>query len=1190
MAEFTDQEKETLDKLRKAFETEGKTRSALEPWQEHISRDATVNAAKAAMAAKVVEGFAGSWAAQYKYSWGSRVAPDNVGLPPEPVEQIDPLGPPVPIRAKTHHLGKRGPPELNFVPYNWRTNTFASKGPSLVGHPISFEVVGPTLKSPYMDWTWDITKGAGANGGDLLTVGVRPDGLPSATFTTILGSYGPRATDVAAALWTIGDDAEPNGGLYLIVTDDGVNPGSLDTGSGQVPMGALSNFADTARYEVFRISEITDFGIEIHPNKSFSQFFDLPPALTRSIRAITVVRPYVTRLAAIPQSGAPGGNDGVSTSGREQVFVTVSPEYAAGNDNFPPYDSPAGPASGDGTWIGGGFTNSRAPFGSVIGGADTAYGARVRLPIPIPVREALANVEATALTPTALVGNWTITVSDISIYSAAPLFTSRFPIVRVSATSRSDDLADLTLGSIPNCLGWYDVLDTSVNGVGSVLLNRVPETDPQTGLTYWGPGPWEANIIGPNVALGLTLHEAVEALWDGPFRIDKVEATRLKNLIDPNWVERYEKQLSDPLLIGGAPPPPAGSTAGRPDKAIFDTRRFFGAGPIPEAANPGNLMDLGFRMVLFPAIEDPNDATQAIPDFDSPIMGRELTIDGSITDEKQFVEVDYSSGIVRLSVPPPTSRANVPDEPTDVIPNGIPGTSGNNPRGEVVLFGACVPYSMEESQLGTASRVTANRGAGTRDADLYSEEVFAKIMFDSKVAGTTTFTPTIPFIGPSVDAGGAVAIVLDRIWDGPETGVITITNGSDASQPLGRWGYTEKITVTSGSSPRTALLGISAFPTALNPDPSIFAGEQTRGVILRREVFFGTETFSLPAVTDFYAGDTTYGSEARAQTLRFERAKVLPELDGSITVRPRADLAAQLDRTTGHIQPSKMRIPADTVTNPVPTLTGLLYFSEYGVYEGVAYQADPGDPGGTNPGLPYDQIISGPGVGINRGPSMRLNIRAASPLAFAGIITQDDAAPTGTGSFLTANNFRWVAKAGIFVRNPVTTAKGFIGFVQDESGPGLTPTVSILPDPAALFPTFSVIGFQFDLGGGGTWNYWTRGSLNPDNIIPVVGASASVGVVDYQGPYYFVIETSQGVDARGLDSVVVKMGVYDGDKNLIDSIRVTHADQLPFPNGRGLFTGAALRETPGTPTGVDLNIFFIKVIMDTEIDDLPPLP
>jgi len=186
MADFTDQEKELLDKLRKAFESQGRTRLALDPWQEHIDRDAQVNLARAGLAAKTLEGFSGSWAAQYNYSWGSRVQPDMPASPPEATEGIDPLGPPVPLRAKTHHVGKRGVPEVNFVPYNWRTNAFGSKGPSLVGHPISFEVLGPTLKSPFTDWTWDVTQGGGPNGGDVLTPGPRPDGTPSALVNDII--------------------------------------------------------------------------------------------------------------------------------------------------------------------------------------------------------------------------------------------------------------------------------------------------------------------------------------------------------------------------------------------------------------------------------------------------------------------------------------------------------------------------------------------------------------------------------------------------------------------------------------------------------------------------------------------------------------------------------------------------------------------------------------------------------------------------------------------------------------------------------------------------------------------------------------------------------------------------------------------------------------------------------------------
>jgi len=1184
MVDFTEQEKETLDKLRKAFEAQGKTRLALEPWEEHISRDMSVNAAKAALASKVVEGFAGSWAAQYHYGWGSTVVPSNPTIFPESVIDVDPLGPPVPIRAKTHHLGKRGPPEINFVPYNWRTNTFGNKGPSLVGHPISFEVVGPTLKSPFTNWTWDIAPGAGAAGGDLLTVGTEPSGAVSPLLNDIIDMYGPRSTDVAATNWVIGDAAEPNGGLYLLVTDDGVNAGSLNTGGGQVPMGALPAYLDTAKYELFRIVEITATTIEIHPNKSFSNFFDLPGP--RSVRAITIIRPYVSRLAAIPQSGAAGGNDGVSTSGREQVFVTVSPEYAAGNDNFPPYDGGNGFGSGDGSWIGGGFTNARAPFGSIIPGEATAYGGRVRLPIPIPVCEALGSVETTAFAPTALTGNWTLEVTDSTIYSVAPLFSSRLPIVRINVTERQDDLPALTLGTIPSCLGWFDVVDTTV-GPDTVVLARVPETDPQTGLTYWGPGPWEANLLTPNVNVGLTLHEAVEALWDGPFNIDKVEASRLKNLINPHWVSRFEKQVSDPTIT--APPPPGGSGAGRPDKAMFDTRTFSIGGPILAAANPGNLMDLGFRMVLYPAKADPNDITRAIPDFNNPIMGRELLIDGSLT-EKQYLEVDYSSGIVRLSHPPPTSRAGIPDEPTEVIPNGIQGTGNNNPRGEVILYAACVPYSMEDSQLGTGNRITANRGPEHRDFDLYSQEVFAKVVFATTIVGGTVFLPGAPFID---EFAGGPGLVLDRIWDGPETGVLTITAGSNTAITFGRFGYTRKTTTTLGVAPDstvvTLLTGISSFPAALNPDPSIFPGEQTRAVVLRREVFFGTESFSLPAGSDRYPGDTTYGSAARADTLRFERATTVPALDGSITIRPLPDLATQLDRPSGAIVASKLTVPLNQVLNPAPF--GFQYFSENGFYQGLQY--DSSDASVPNKGwrfvpqVPVDSTFTGPGA--NLGPAMFTDLAGPGAPVYHGVITPDGGIP-GQGLFNGDANFRFVAKAGAFYRGGVGAFTGFVGLVKSTIA--VSPTISLISDPTLLPPTMHVIGFQFD-SASTTWRYWVRGS-GGDTLLPIIGAPADPALIGaVQGPFYFVIETNflpNDQSLVNLDDPIVKMGVYDGHKTLINSVSWTHRDTIPTPGGLGYFTSAACRDGLN-PSGLgDLYVWFMNVTTNIELEDLPPLP
>lgn len=1182
MADFTDQDKELLDKLRKGFQSNAKTRSELDPWQELLSRDATVNANRAVAAAKIIEGFAGSWAAQYKYGRGSSINPTG-NLVGEPVAGFDPQGPPVPIRSKVNKLGRRGMPEINFVPYNWRTNTFGSKGPSLVGHPISYEVVGPTLKSPFLDWTWQVSLGAGVGGGDKLIMDVRPDGNPNVMqpyVGNIINAYGP----AIGSNWTIGDNAEPNGGLYVLITDYGLNGGSLP--AGRAPLTPLDLYTDTATFELFRIASIppiaagSPYEIDLHPDKRLEEYFDVSGAPNISIRAITILAPFVTRLQAVPQSGAAGGNDGTSTSGREQTFVVISPERAATNDNFPPYQ---GTSPGDGTWLQGGFTFSRgSPL--PLPGAPAAYGGKVRLPVPNPVREETGAVESVLLSPSAAqVGQWIIDVPNNALYTSG-IFSSELPIINVTTTVRDDDLPFLTgAGTIENCLGWFDVVDTI--GATQILLNRVPETSPVTGLTYWGPGPFQVNTFGTRlVNLFYNLHQPISSLWQNEFNLDNVESSRLKTLIDPQWVGRFEKQISDPLLIGAQPAPPPGSGPGRPDRAIFNTRSLDTGGVLLSAENPGNLMDLGFRMVLFPGKPNPNNLTEVIPDFDRPITGREVVIDGSIP-EKQYIEIDYSSGVVRLSHPPPTSRANVPDAPSDIIPNGISG-SANNPRGEVVLFASCVPYSMEDSQVGTGNRVTVSKGADQRDFDLYSDEISAHI---DQI--NTTFIPTNPYIGIS-GITGAADIVLDRLLpDAPETGVFTITRGADNSPFLGLWGYTEKKTVTAGPLQVTALGGVSALLLSGNPDP-LATGEE-RLVVIRREANFYRQSFSIPFLVDQVSGDTYYGSSARGETLRFERARAFPQLDGSVSIRPLPDLAANLDRATGSIVPSRRSLPTETSINaPVYTRQ---YFSESGIYEGLFYQIDPSSAavlgGSINAGMRYNAASGGFDGASNRGPSLEMSTPGNTPPLWHGIITSGSSSPPGSngqGMFTMMSNFRFVAKVGTLARNPAAQSTGFVGLIQDESGPGITPIIPTLSDPALAIPVHRYLGFQFDTTAAQVWRFWTRGPAG--DLIISTAASTSVAATSIEGPYYLVIEVNRLPNTSAQFSRVVKLGVYDGDKTLLSSTTVTNTGFLPFVSGRGFFTAAAIRENLVSPGGVNMFIFSMKVVLDTDIDDLPPLP
>ena len=1175
MADFTDQDKETLDKLRKGFEQAGKTTSTRDPWQERMVHD-TSTPSRSILASNIIEGFAGSWAAQYKYGLGSTIAPTAAILPEEPVAPPDPDGPPIPIRAKTSKIGQRGVPEINFVPFNWYTNTFGTKGPSLTGHPISYEVVGATLKSPFCDWTWEVLQGAGPSGGDLLRMSTRPDG-GSGISTTLVEGYN-------ISNFTLGTATEPNGGLYVIISDDGANPGSLPVG--RTPMGALAEFVDTAKYEVFRILSIVDDEIELHPNKPLSDFFDLPTAsVDRSIRALTVIAPFVTRLQAFPDSGV--GPE------RQQTFAILTPEVSASSDLYPPYNNALG---NPGTWLTGGFTLLTAPNDPGAAGSPDLgiYGGKMRLPIPQPIREGAGSVlKSVGLLPPADIGLWTVDVISSGTYPSAQ-------ILRISATSRDNDLFSLTFGDTEACMGWFPIHEIVEDGF---VLARNAEVDPQTGLVYYGPGPYiSSTAVTQDFQIGFTVHEPVSNIWSfaaapTPFNVDQVEAATLKNLIDPNWVGRFEKQISDPLLVGGQSAPPAGSGAGRPDRAIFNTAiDLAGAGPLLEVENPGSLMDLGFRIVLYPAKENPNAPTEAIPDFDRPIYTRETVIDGSIQ-EKQWIDIDYSAGLVRLSHPPPTQRSGIPDEPSDIIPNGIQGTTNNNPRAEVMLFAACVPYSMEESQVGTGARVTTEEGV--TQTDVYSEIVEAQIMDAAQAGGYgTNWTGTPPYIGISTFPAptGVVEIMLTDLWKGPPTGILSISSGTDVSPSFGRWGYTEIGTRTlPGGKVISTLGGISSVPSAIDPTP--LAG-QHRLVILRRDVFFGTESLSLPSITDFYPSDTYYGNSQRVDTLRFKNATLEPQLDGSVIRNPRPDLSL-FDKPWGSAMPSKLEYPLGDISTSTAVNN---FLGEDGILTALDYQINPiVDPASPGPKGPiWDTFFTGL-------PGQYFYAPDADPGIdnWHGVITQGGAAGVGLGNrgiLLTNDNFRMTAKFSYFRRDADTTGSAFIGCVQDEGvGAFVDPTVGSPTNGytlgTAMAPRFSAIGLLLDQAGpgGDEFTFWARGS-GGDFLFPT---GISVPGVLAIGPYYFVMEYKRVPNLRVaplsisfVGTTECRMALYDQDLRCIASTVVAQSDRQPAPSapGNGLFWGFGMRSYVPVSSTPYFYFHGSTLVVDSSLPRIGPVP
>jgi len=836
----------STDKFSKAFEKKADTTSQKEPWQEHLERNPSVSASKSVEATEVLSGLSGSWAKFINRDPSAKnlSATIDAGIPGSHQEKITKLGQP-------------GLPEINFAPYNWRTNRFGSKGPSFIGHPISFSIVGPTLKSPFTTWQWVLTDNSGTPGvGDTLAI----------DSVDIYGGT-PISTTLAEAYNLTGSIADYNGGLYLVISQTGVR-GLLDDGAGGTEIGGIGDgFIDTsagraaidfrdplnedAKFEIFRVASFAGSTITLDPNKRIASFFTIPGG-TPIVRAITLFQPYATRLVATPGSGA-----GV---GREKTFVVVSPEQSANADFYPPYN---GGTPSDGSWIQGGFE----PVGAV--GDSGSYGDQGRkLPIPTPLRTRKGRVHNTNSDGAAEdIGLWRIFDTE----STADLSPDANKIIHITSVQKTGSV-DLTYGDLTSLYGWFEVVSATGGAGGNWLLRRTVEVDPATGGLFYGPGP----ILGSasdEILVEFTVHDRVESIHlSSQYRIDDIEAARLTHLIDPTLVERTTK--TDSVF--------AGTTPAKADRAIFDTH----AGT--NNANPGSLLDLGFRMVLFPAKLDAG-GTLAVPDFDHPIDSREVIIDPAITMEKQFLDIDYSAGVVSLSHNPPATAGG------HIIPNGIITGGGvtNNPRGEIILFAACVPFSMEEGQLGTGVRITggtlgvASGGLGTGDqTDVFGARVSFPILGDTGGGPQVinSGSTTLQTITLSVDDGGLLppSGFVEIVTGGAGAYGTPATTVTVANDRASTFGYYRKTTTTVGPDTVTVLEGVYGGGRTGTSISVVASGDYF--IVLRRDVST-PNTLDGKAGTD-YQFDTTYGFASRTSTFRFAYADFKYNIDGTITVTP----------------------------------------------------------------------------------------------------------------------------------------------------------------------------------------------------------------------------------------------------------------------------------------------------------------
>lgn len=632
-----------LNILKKAFQNATSTSEATKTWDEPLTRRESTQAEQVFPAPALLSEV-GGWVA----SSGTPYATvENVGAITSTLQQ----GSAAPSRTYYEtRPGRSGFNDVDFVPYNWGTNRFGNKGGALLGHPISWEVVGPTGKSPYTHWQWAVNTAT-----NTLTLEA---GVLSQLFTTVPPHVVPATVPTVAQAYGLG--TMPNGGLYVLVEIAGDEATNLLL----APANALvPTDQDTSRFELFRVASWAGQDIVLESAKPLTDYFTAVGANDK-IKSITLIQPKVTRLGAIPLSLN-------GTTQQNQVFVFLPPERAANSEYMPPYNGSG--LCPDWTVNGGFDLTGTIPTGKVV-----SYGTPNQLPVPQPLSTDLTGTLSVA---PGFANQWELVVTYSGTFSVGQ-------ILRVHTVTR-DTITDDQVGQ---CLGWFEIQNIAGGGPYNLTLARVPEVNSHTGEVFYGFGP--VGAVSNTVLVDL--YDNVGTIFTDPvLNTSKLVAARLDHLIDPKVVDTSFRS-------GGASNPPG--------PAVFNT---------VTGNNPGNLTDLGFRVVLFPA-KDLGGLTIG-PDFDNPITSNTVVLNPALSPSLQFIEVDYSAGVLYLSHPP------VPGVGCAVAPSGIIADATNNPRNEVVLYAACVPYSREPSQRGTGAQVKTTRVGGefgVHDAvDVYGQRL-----------------------------------------------------------------------------------------------------------------------------------------------------------------------------------------------------------------------------------------------------------------------------------------------------------------------------------------------------------------------------------------------------------------------------------------------------------------------------------
>jgi len=461
-------------------------------------------------------------------------------------------------------LGLVGFGDIDFIPYIENSNRIGVKGSPSLGSPVSFEVVGPTLKSSLIDWTWALNK---TNNTLSLTHGSK----------TIATEYNLSNSDIA-------NYNTDFGGLYILIAHVGTsNEKWTSTFS---PATTSNNRATTQIFKVDSIDAGTNKIVTLSSKTSLSDFF----SADGDVAGVVFLRKKSSRMYEVPSS------NGTS-------FFVMPPETTCSLDIEPPLSN----------WTAGGFSSYKTLSGT--SGATTQnasyYGNRVKTAVPTPYSFGTSdpNIEAVVefnlSTETGLEGGTSFLKVESSNTAGLALIdkigVANLVGMCIRINKVSDDMANPkpTEEQKNSFFGFYEVVGQDTNG-GSyrLALRSVTNHNHLSGHKTW------FGVGGNNdLKVNFTIHKSVSQVLTGKNPLThEIESARVKALISPNLNSNSESSES------------SSSSLMRGKKCTWVD------------GEPSNLSELGFGVVVYPAKID-SSTNSLVADFNNPLSSDLYDVD-----------------------------------------------------------------------------------------------------------------------------------------------------------------------------------------------------------------------------------------------------------------------------------------------------------------------------------------------------------------------------------------------------------------------------------------------------------------------------------------------------------------------------------------------------------------------------------